>query len=108
MACDQGEGLDLCDLEDDYVVVEAPQTAPLVQGEVAGDVELEGAVAAVQLACSFLGQLGQDVLEAADQDLEQRATRKMAHNVILHYLLIQSSNKETNELWLCYVQTSVQ
>ena len=100
MACDQGEELDLCDLKDDYAVVEAPQTAPRVQGEVAGDVELEGAAAAAaaQLAYSFLGPLGRGVLEAADRDLKERATGKMAHNVILHYRLIQSSNKE---LWLC-------
>jgi hypothetical protein len=57
VACDQGEELDLCDLEDDCVEVEAPQTAPLARGEMVGDVELEGA-AAVRLACSFSGQLG--------------------------------------------------
>ena len=57
VACDQGEELDLCDLGDDCAVVEVPQTAPLVRGEMVGDVELEGA-AAVQLACSFSGRLG--------------------------------------------------
>ncbi len=57
VACDQGEELDLCDLEDDCVEVEAPQIAPLVRGEMVGDVELEGA-AAVRLVGSFSGQLG--------------------------------------------------
>ena len=74
MACDQGEELDPCDPGDDCAVVEVPQTAPLVQGEMVGDVELEGAAAAVQLACSFLGQLGWGVLEVAAHDLKQRAS----------------------------------
>ena len=53
---DQGEELDLYDLEDDYVVVVvAPQTGPHVQGEVVDGVE--GAVVAL-LACSFLDLLG--------------------------------------------------
>ena len=60
-ACGQEEELDLCDLGDDCAVVEVPQTAPLVRGEMVGDVELEGAAAAVLLACSFSGQLGLDV-----------------------------------------------
>ena len=78
VACDQGEELDLCDLEDDYVAVEAHQTAHLVRGEVAGDVELEVVAAVVvQLVYSFSDQPVRDVWAAAadQEDLQQKMNK---------------------------------
>ena len=78
MACDQGEELDLCDLEDDYVAVEAHQIAHLVRGEVAGDVELEVVAAVVvQLVYSFSDQPVRDVWAAAadQEDLQQKMNK---------------------------------
>lgn len=78
-------------------MVEAPQTAPLVQGvqgEVVGDVELEGAAVA-QLVYSFLGQLGWGVLVVAGWGLKQSKGEQvnMAHG-ILHHIIVASSSTE--------------
>lgn len=49
----------------------APQTVPRVQGEVVGDVELEGVAVVALMDGSSEGQLESDVLEVPGPDLRK-------------------------------------